>query len=294
MGSDAHVIVHGGRDQWLLVTARALIEELERRWSRFLPASEVSRFNASAPGERVVVSQATLTLVLLARRAWELTDGLYDPTVLPSLRAAGYDADFAIVRERAPVADEIEFRRAPGCDVIVIDAVACTLTKQADVEFDPGGIGKGLAADIVATALLEDGATGALVSLGGDVRARGPGPTGSPWSIDVAHPMRSEAILHCGIDDGAVATSTSLRRRWLRAGAMQHHMIDPRTGAPSSSTLVAVTAVANDGWWAEAATKAVFVAGKRAADIALPEVHVATVDLEGQVDCSAGLTLAAS
>jgi thiamine biosynthesis lipoprotein len=58
-----------------------------------------------------------------------------------------------------------------------------------------------------------------------------------------------------------VATSTSARRTWRRAGQKLHHLIDPATGRPSDSGAVAATAVAGEAWWAEALAKAAFVAG---------------------------------
>ena len=47
MGSDAHVIVVGGGPS-LVEQARRRIDDLERRWSRFLPGSEVSELTRRA------------------------------------------------------------------------------------------------------------------------------------------------------------------------------------------------------------------------------------------------------
>jgi FAD:protein FMN transferase len=94
MGTTAHVIVVG--DASLADDACARLDDLERRWSRFRPDSEVSRMNANA-GAHVVVSTDTLLLVQLAVAAWHRTGGLFDPTVLAAVRRAGYDRDFANV-----------------------------------------------------------------------------------------------------------------------------------------------------------------------------------------------------
>src|SRR5207245_497499 len=77
------------------------------------------------------------------------------------------------------------------------------------VGFDPGGIGKGLAADIVTDELMQAGADGACANLGGDVRVRGAGPTGAAWTVSVEHPWSERSIIHLGLADGAVATSTT-------------------------------------------------------------------------------------
>ncbi|HET6949801.1 MAG TPA: FAD:protein FMN transferase, partial [Acidimicrobiales bacterium] len=89
MGSTAHIVVTGARSD-LLDRARARVDELEARWSRFRPDSEVSRLNAR-PDELVFVSDDTMRLLRHAVAAWRRTSGAYDPTVLPALRAAGYD-----------------------------------------------------------------------------------------------------------------------------------------------------------------------------------------------------------
>src|SRR5215472_16091247 len=98
MGSDAHLIVVGGL-AGLLDTAVARITQLEQRWSRFLPGSEVSRLNRSA-GRRLAVSPDTITLVEHAVTAWRLSGGAYDPTLLGAVIRAGYDRSFEDVLSR--------------------------------------------------------------------------------------------------------------------------------------------------------------------------------------------------
>jgi thiamine biosynthesis lipoprotein len=113
--------------------------------------------------------------------------------------------------------------------------------------------------------LLEAGAAGAMVNVGGDLRVRGTAPDGRTWSIAVAHPLRpGRDLLRLGLEDAAVATSSRLRRRWTIAGQERHHLLDPRSGRPVATPVVAVTAVAGEGWWAEAVTKQVFLDGTAA------------------------------
>jgi len=298
MGGEAHVIVNGGADQ-LLDEARRRIADLEERWSRFLPASEISRLNR-CPGQAVVVSPETFALLEHAVLAWDATAGRYDPTVLPALRAAGYDRDLSLITGTAltthPATTDPACRRsrrglaAPGCSRIGLDHRRFEVTLPAGVEIDPGGIGKGLAADIVTGELATAGATGSMVNIGGDLRARGEPPQGNSWSIAVEHPLRPDRpdrpLLTLGIHDGGVVSSSRLRRRWIQDGRPRHHIIDPRSGQPAWSDLVAVTVVAADAWWAEAAATSVFVAGAPASRADVTGVLVATVDICGTVDMS--------
>jgi len=64
------------------------------------------------------------------------------------------------------------------------------------------------------------------------------------------------------LGQGAIATSTRLRRAWTRGGTARHHLIDPRTGEPATSGLASVTVIAGDAWRAEVLAKAAFVAGR--------------------------------
>ena len=284
MGSHAHIVVVGGREQ-LADDAAARLTDLEARWSRFLLDSEISQCNALA-GRPVAVSSETVRLVTHAVTGWELTGGCFDPTVLSAVRDAGYDRDFTDAARRASMHTPPRARRVPGCAGIVCDEQHRTVMLPASVQFDPGGIGKGLAADIVTEELLAAGAVGALVSVGGDVRARGEAPDGATWTIavdDAAHP--GVELVRIGLHDGAVATSSRLQRRWQTRTGAAHHLIDPGTGIPALTPLVAVTAVTADAWWAEVVAKAVLIGGWSIAAGEALSARLVTVAEDGTVEC---------
>src|SRR6059058_5503483 len=152
MGSEIHLVVMG--DHRLLDVARRRIDDLERKWSRFIPTSEISRLNANR-GEPVAVSDDTFLLVRRALEGWRATGGRFDPTVLGDLVRAGYDRPFEAVVV-SPGVGVSALRR--DCGGIRLDVDASTVQLPAHTGFDPGGIGKGLAADLVAGELLAAGA----------------------------------------------------------------------------------------------------------------------------------------
>jgi thiamine biosynthesis lipoprotein len=254
MGSDAHVIVVGG-PAGLVDVAQARLVELEGRWSRFIATSEVSELTRRS-GAWVTVSEDTTLLVRRAVDAWWLTGGAFDPTVLGDVLRAGYDRSFDDLR---PDPSEARCLLLPGSDGIEFGPAGVRLAARTG--FDPGGIGKGLAADLVVDALMTGGAEGACVNVGGDVRVTGASPDGRGWTIGVANPWGDDDLSRLGLADGAVATSSVLRRRWERGGEQLHHLIDPRTGRPSDSPLVQVSVVAGTGWEAEVLAKAVLING---------------------------------
>lgn len=257
MGSDVSVIVVG--DPARADAAIDRLTDLEARWSRFREDSEVSRINRAA-GQPVAVSPETVFLVRRAIDAWRLSAGFVDCTELHQVVAAGYDRSFELLpRDRpAPAASAHPLQLDGPADVEVTGG---SVTIPATAGFDPGGIGKGLAADLVSAELLHDGADGVCVNVGGDLRVRGVGPDGAGWTIAIDHPHRNEPLALVGLTHGAVATSTTLCRSWRIAGRRAHHLIDPRTGRPSDSGVELASVIAAEGWQAEALAKAVLIRG---------------------------------
>ena len=286
MGSDAHLVVVGGPDSMLDVAERR-IEQLEQRWSRFIATSEICELNRRA-GDDVTVSVETALLVERAIEAWRLTGGGFDPTVLGAVLRAGYDVSF----DDMPADKTVDTTRPAsslltGCTDIRVEG--CTVRLPAGTGFDPGGIGKGLAADLVIVDLFVAGAQGACVNLGGDLRVAGTGPLGDAWTVAVEHPLIAEPIAFVGLYAGAIATSTTLRRRWSVDGQQRHHLIDPSTGAPSDSDLELTTVIAGEAWIAEVLAKAALLRGSgRAFDIIADGVQALTVDTHGVVRTTPG------
>ncbi len=266
MGSTAHVIVVGGHPA-LAARARHRLDALERVWSRFIPDSEVSRLNIAA-GRAVTVSPDTRLLVRRALEGHRFTAGRFDPTVLPAVIAAGYDRTFDSVAGDSVAGNSITGGPATtaalvlGPEGIEVDDAAGTVRLPFGVAFDPGGIGKGLAADLVASELIELGADGACVNVGGDLRVIGEAPDGDVWRVEVDDPRGGPPVGIVALANGAVATSSRARRHWTSAdGTEHHHLIEPVTGTSASTSVLAATVIASEGWRAEVLAKVAFLDG---------------------------------
>jgi thiamine biosynthesis lipoprotein len=267
MGSDVHVVVRGDAD--LPSRAETMVRDLEQRWTRFRDDSELAVLNAAA-GMTVVVSAETLLLVARSVQAAELTGGAFDPTVHDAMVSAGYDRTFAaITGSDAPIAPA----GVPGVRGIELDAAGSSVRLPAGVHLDPGGIGKGLAADLVVEDLLARGAETVCVNVGGDLRAAGLPPDGVDWRVDVESPFSNEPLAQVGIQAGAVATSSPLKRRWRRGTIEAHHILDPRTGTPAVTAVASATVIAGEGWRAEAFAKAAVISGSVRAGLGLLAAH---------------------
>ncbi len=258
----------------------ARLADLEARWSRFRPDSEISRLNLAQGGAQLL-SPATYALVERAVAAWRLTDGRFDPTVLPALLQLGYDRSHEDLPPPPPPGWPTVDVAPPPCEpapgggaVQLVPAIGAARL-AVGAALDPGAIGRGFAADLVAGELVAAGADGVLVDVDGDVRASGRGPVGGAWLVDVEDPGRpGRTLVRLAVHDGAVATSSTARRRWGRGGQAVHHVIDPRTGRPVDDGLASVTVLAGDAWLAEALSTAALVAGAAQAAGFLAEHHV--------------------
>jgi len=277
MGSPCRIVTAGG-EPGLGEEARDLVESLERRWSRFLPSSEISSLNRLS-GAVTVVSEPTFSLVSKAVVATELTSGRFNPLMLDQLCALGYDRSWQDDRPPEPSGEPI----GPATnEPIVLYPEASAVRLPVGARFDPGGIGKGLAADLAMEHCRSRGATTTSVELGGDLRVHGQPWYGADWKIGVVDPFeRGGEIATFTPTHGAVTTSTTSRRRWRDGAHILHHLLDPTTGQPSTSDIVAVTTCAAEAWWAEVAAKTALLAGSNdavryLADLGVPGVIVST------------------
>ncbi|WP_292831356.1 FAD:protein FMN transferase [Microbacterium sp.] len=234
----------------------ALAAHLEARWSRFLTDSDITSLNL-AEGAVRQVHPHTVRLVREMLDAHRRTDGDFDPTLLPALVAAGYGTS-RVDPGRSTLLPASAV--APGrVDSISIDGDHVSLGRGTTL--DPGGIGKGLAADLAVEQAIADGALGAMAQFGGDVVVGGHAPDGVAWRIGVEDPFqpgRHLAVIR--LARGAVATSSRRKLRWTAPdGTQAHHLLDPRSIRSIETDVQAVTVIAPTGARAESLTKPGFL-----------------------------------
>jgi thiamine biosynthesis lipoprotein len=217
---------------------RALFEERDARFSRFRPSSELSRVNALPLG-LTLVSGEFASMLALSLDAARATDGLVTPAVGGAILAAGYDRDFARL---PPDVGAVVPAAIPSWHSISLHGGG--LLRTETVQLDLNGVVKGKTVDDA----LELAGTG-WVSAGGDVAALEPVVVGLPGGGTIA--------LH----GGGLATSSVAKRRWLAAGVPQNHLIDPRSGAPTTSPWRDVTVAASTCLIADVAAKAALLLG---------------------------------
>ncbi|MEI7992699.1 MAG: FAD:protein FMN transferase, partial [Actinomycetota bacterium] len=232
MGSTVEIVLFDappGSAAWV----RSRLSALERAWSRFDPQSELVALNRRAGGAPVPASDLLRNAVDASLQLWRATDGWFDPTTLRALEWAGYDRSFTEVRSRSGSAARAGIPPATPTPLGgIVDDDRGTITVPVGVSLDLGGVGKGLAADLLAAELMDRGSSGVLVSVGGDIAVAGTGPDGG-WHIPVVDPTDEHRVRWVvPIESGAIVQSNRLVRQWRAGGERCHHLIDPSTSRP--------------------------------------------------------------
>lgn len=248
--------------------ARPALREVERffrethtRFTRFEADSELSALNASS-GQSFAASPQMFEVVDLALKYSTLTDGLFNPTIIGALEAAGYDRTFDALEPRID-RGKPNTSRISAASAIRLDSARRTITLPIGVRIDLGGIAKGWAVQRATQQLAQYGPC--LIDAGGDIMTIGTAPGTAHWTIEIADPFdRARNVTSLRLHDRAVATSGIDRRRWQRGGTWRHHLIDPRTGQSSASDLMTATVIASTTVEAEVYAKVVFLLGAEA------------------------------
>ncbi len=252
------VCLSGPRAERLLCRAERWTRAYEERMSRFLPLSEMTRLNNSA-GRPFHASRLLFDQVAAALGFARRSRGIFDPTLLRQLEAAGYDRSIELIgpgpqRPGPAAAGQEAYRR------VVLNRKERTITLPPGIGLDLGGIGKGWAVDRLAGIL----GTPGLVNAGGDIYASGRPPGEKSWLVGVEDPLGPERDLAVlAVRDRGVATSSVVKRRWRIGDHWAHHLIDPRTGRPSETDVLAVTVVAPTAVLADYHAKVALLKGAR-------------------------------
>jgi thiamine biosynthesis lipoprotein len=265
------------RQETYALTQRT-VAEWEVRLTRFDPASELSRVN-QAVGAPIQTSPEFAQWLASALWAAEWTDGMVDPTLGRQIETAGYrtsltPADDSSSRDKDRRAAEMDLATRftkparPAWPAlwrsIELDPDRATVKLPVGVKLDSGGTGKGFITDRVAEVLNHrlDPGTRWWLDSGGDIRLSDLPLGAAPHLVEIEHPLSGEHTHRVTTWGGAVATSSIARRAWRNAdGAPAHHLLDPATGRPAWTGLVAVTAIGTCALQAETLAKWALLAG---------------------------------
>lgn len=246
-----------------LVGARALVDgylaRVDDAANRFRSDTEIATLRLGPDGA-VRLSPVLADLVSEALAAAWFSGGDVDPTVGACLEGLGYDRDLSMVlRDGRPV--RAVLRPAPGWRTLRLTGDRLHL--RPGTRLDLGATAKARAADRAAALVHRELGVGVLVGLGGDVATAGIAPYGG-WQVLVQDRPGEPAQQVCLPAGTAVATSSTVSRRWRTESGPVHHVVDPRTGAPVPAVWRTVTVAAPTCVQANAASTAAVVRGTAA------------------------------
>ena len=241
MASPCEVLVEDGdaaRTRAIGQAVAAEVARIEAKYSRYRPASVLSRINA---GTLTEVDDETADLLDFAARCHALSDGAFDATSGVLRRAWRFDGSDRVPEPAAVAAllpqvgwDKVRWARP-------------RIALRPGMELDLGGIGKEYAADRAAgIARALDATSGVLVNLGGDLVVAVPRRDGAPWRIGIERPDAAGGVAEHVVElsRGALCTSGDAKRFVQRDGVRYGHILDPRTGWPTPGAPRSVTVAA--------------------------------------------------
>jgi FAD:protein FMN transferase len=262
MGTYVHVAIVTGDSASHAADARAALAVFTRvdsLMSNWTTTSEVARINREAAASPSPVQPEVAGVIARSLEVWRGSDGAFDITVEPLIRAWGFLGGKPHVPEPEVAA---EAYRHVGATKLEFDAAARTLRfKEPGVRIDLGGIAKGYAVEVAAETLKARGVTDALVDLTGNMMALGHPAGAEGWRIGIRDPRdRMPYFARLTLRNEGISTSGKYEQFVAANGTTYGHIMDPRTGRPAQG-LISVTLVANSAYTTDAWDTPLFVLG---------------------------------
>ncbi|MFI4874448.1 MAG: FAD:protein FMN transferase [Blastopirellula sp. JB062] len=239
------------------------LAEINRQMSTYISDSELSLFNQSEAGDWFSVSRSLAEIVARAKEINAQSEGAFDVTIGPLVNLWNFGPDHH--PEKIPSDEAIAAALANVGDAklaVRLDPPALKKTDDA-LYVDLSAIAKGYGVDQIAKLVAASGAVAYMVEIGGEVRAAGRKPNGSPWRIAIEKPIPGARAIQeiVELSDRSLATSGDYRNFFEVDGKTYSHAIDPKTGRPLEHALASVSVLHADCESADAFATTLMVLG---------------------------------
>lgn len=270
MGTTYHITMVGGKVGQDKVDS--ILVEVNQALSTYIDSSLISRFNQA--DQQLIVEASALTEhylenVKVAEQVYSLSNGRFDPTVMPlvNLWGFGYEGKESFQMPDSSLVDSIASLVGWKKVGVKSDGDNFILYKsQKGVQVDFSAIAKGYGVDEVSEFLIGRDILNFMVEIGGEVRCNGkPAAERPAWTIGVTRPEEGagardfEALVN--LTDQAMATSGNYRNFFEVEGIKVSHSINPKTGYPERNSLLSATILAPTCTMADALATACMIAG---------------------------------
>jgi len=266
----------------------AELRRLDAMMSLYKYDSEITKVNLAAGKSPVKVSPEMIEIVQDAVAVSTLSGGVFDITIGP----LAVLWQMRLKEGKVPTDDEIaRIRPLVNYRNIVVDKKASTIfLKKPGMIMDLGGM-KGYMADRVKELFRKRGIKDAVIAVAGDIWVLGHREDGKPWRIGVQHPREQDkALAILDLSDKYISTSGDYERFVIKEKKRYHHIIDPRTGKPSTG-VISATLIGDRGALIDPLAKAPFILGTAEGMKIVKKVgaDAIIVDEQGKVSMTDGI-----
>lgn len=232
----------------------SLLRGFDLSLSTYIDNSIISRINASSDSIRLEDSSRYFTrCYIMSTKIYELTDGAFDPSVYPLVKAWGFYGDELWVQSDQDVSQllqSVSFKdgKLHRCDFESLYEIEF-IKYDPNFKLDFNAIAQGLAVDVVGEYLDALGIKNYYIEIGGEILVKGKNKEGINWRIGIDSPNQKEGqrvienVVH--VSNKAIATSGNYRKFYEKDGVKYAHTIDPRLGKPVQHSLLSATVVSN-------------------------------------------------
>ncbi|WP_456440137.1 FAD:protein FMN transferase [Psychroserpens sp.] len=268
------------------------ISRIEKLISSWDSNSQTSKINTNAGIEPVKVDKELFDLIERSLAITKLTDGAFDISYASMDRIWKFDGSMTEMPSEADIKSSVS---KVGFQNIELDDTNSTVfLKLKGMKIGFGAIGKGYAADKAKSLLIEKGIVSGIINASGDMTTWGKQTNGDEWKVAITNPLnKNKAFALLPITDGAVVTSGNYEKYVNFNGKRYTHIIDPRTGYPSTG-IISVTVFAPKAELADALSTSVFVMGKEVGlnrINQLPNIECIIIDEDGNISTSTNIKI---
>lgn len=237
------------------------IRRIENLISEWNPETQISEVNRNAGIKPVKVDTEVFALTEKGIYFSQLTDGAFDISIVAMDKIWKFDDSMNELPSKESIRNSI---KNVGYQNIILDKTNSTIfLKNKGMKIGFGSIGKGYAADKTRELMKSFGVKAGIINASGDLSTWGTQPDGTPWAIGINNPFRDDtiaAVLY--LKENAVTTSGSYEKYAEINGKRYSHIMNPKTGYPSTG-LTSVTVVGPNATMANGFSTSIMVLGRK-------------------------------
>jgi thiamine biosynthesis lipoprotein len=273
----------------IAVAEMTRIEKIISSWDK---NSQTSAINKNAGIQPIKIGKELFNLIKRSLVISKLTDGAFDISYASMDKIWKFDGSMKTFPSKEKIKKSVE--KVGYHNIILNEENQTVFLKLKGMKIGFGGIGKGYAADMAKKLLIKKGVKAGIINASGDMNTWGKQPNGKDWTIAITNPLNKEkAFGLLPITNGAVVTSGNYEKYVIFNSKRYTHIIDPRSGYPSSG-IISATVFAPSAELADALATSIFVMGSEVGINRinqLPKIECIIIDDKGNIHKSKGINI---